>query len=275
MGPVPFVRTITTDASMSGWGAILDGQTAKGVWGCDLRSYHINFLELMAVYLALQRFERLVLGCHVRIRTDNTTTMCYINKQGGLRSPVLDDLARKLALWCDSRLASISAVHVPGLQNLGADLLSRGRYRYEDWALHSGVVNQIFSRYGRAEADLFAAAKNATCALFFALEDSAPLGTDALAHEWPRKLLYAFPPLQLISPALERIRLRAHSVLLVAPGWGSWRSEIASLLYDQPWRLPPLRDLVSQADRSILHPRPAELDLWVWPVGTRPSLLPD
>ena len=275
MGPVPFVRTITTDASMSGWGAILDGQTAKGVWGRDLRSYHINFLELMAVYLALQRFERLVLGCHVRIRTDNTTTMCYINKQGGLRSPVLDDLARKLTLWCDSRLASISAMHVPGLQNLGADLLSRGRFHYGDWTLHPGVVSQIFSRYGRAEVDLFATAENATCALFFALEESAPLGADALAHEWPRKLLYAFPPLQLISSALERIRLRAHSVLLVAPGWGTWRSEIASLLYDQPWRLPPLRDLVSQAGRSILHPRPVELDLWVWPVGTRPSLLPD
>ena len=89
----------------------------------------------------------------------------------------------------------------------------------------------------------------------------------ALAHDWPRSLLYAFPPLQLIRPVMERVRQQGLSVLLVAPGWGTWRSEIAPLLYAHPWRLPPLRDLVSQADGSILHPRPAELDLWVWPVG--------
>ncbi|XP_049432685.1 uncharacterized protein LOC125889068 [Epinephelus fuscoguttatus] len=35
---------------------------------------------------------------------------------------------------------------------------------------------------------------------------SAPLGVDALAHQWPRILLYAFPPIALISPTLARVR---------------------------------------------------------------------
>ena len=183
-----------------------------------------------------------------------------------MTSPALDELARSLALWCDSRLKSIRASHVAGLQNSGADLLSRGRYYYADWSLHPGVARQIFARFGRPGVDLFASEKNAKCPRFFSIQGPAPLGQEAFAHVWPRELLYAFPPLKLIPPLLERVRLQGLTVILVAPGWGSWRSEIAPLLYDHPWRLPPLRDLVSQADGDILHPRPVELDLWAWPV---------
>ena len=104
-------------------------------------------------------------GCHVLIRTDNTATMYYINKQGGLVSPTLDALARELTLWCDSRLESIRASHVAGRQNSGADLLSRGKYRYDDWSLHPGVARQIFQRYGSPEVDLFASEENAKLSL--------------------------------------------------------------------------------------------------------------
>ena len=266
VGMVHSLTVVTTDASLTGWGAVHDGRTARGTWGPALRSRHINYLELMAVLLALKRFEPFVRDCHVLIRTDNTATMYYINKQGGLASPALDALARELTLWCDSRLRSIRASHLAGLQNSGADLLSRGRYYYDDWSLHPGVARQIFDRYGSPEVDLFASEENAKCARFFSIRGTASLGQEALAHVWPRELLYAFPPLRLVRTVLERIRCQGLTVLLVAPGWGTWRSEIAPLLYDHPWRLPLLRDLVSQADGDILHPRPGDLDLWVWPV---------
>ena len=136
VGLIGSLKVLTTDASLTGWGAVLEGRTAKGTWSPALRTKHINYLELMAVLLALKRFEPLVSGCHVLIRTDNTATMYYINKQGGLVSPTLDALARELTLWCDSRLESIRASHVAGRQNSGADLLSRGRYHYDDWSLH-------------------------------------------------------------------------------------------------------------------------------------------
>ena len=141
--------------------------------------------------------------------------------------------------------------------------MSRGRYYYGDWSLHPGVARQIFLRYGSPTVDLFASKKNAKCPRFFSLTDADALGMDALTHAWPRELLYAFPPLHLISPLLEKVRCEGHSVLLVAPGWGSWRSEIAPLLHTPRCRLPPLRDVVSQAEGLILHPRPVELDLRV------------
>ena len=192
--------------------------------------------------------------------------MCYLNRQGGLRSPRLHQLARKLILWCDSRLLSVTACHVPGLLNTGADLLSRGPLRYSDWSLHPQVATQIWNRFGTPEVDLFASEENTKCPLFFSFNGPSPLGLDALAHRWPKTLLYAFPPLTLILPTLDRVRTQGLKVLLIAPSWGVWRSEIAPLIYDQPWQLPLRADLLTQAGREIFHPHPEDLDLWVWPV---------
>ena len=266
VGAIVHRKVVTTDASMKGWGATFEGRPASGVWTPELQTRHINYLELLAVFLAVKHFLPLIQGCHVLVRTDNTTTMCYVNKQGGLSSPALDRLARELTLWCDARLASIRASHVPGLLNSGADLLSRGRPRYEDWSLHPSVVRQIWFRYGQPQVDLFASEENTKCARFFSLRGRPPMGLDALAHDWPRELLYAFPPLELIPQTLERVRRFKLTVLLVAPGWGVWRSEITPLLYDDPLPLPPLRDLLRQGGDEIFHPQPQGLDLQVWPV---------
>ena len=45
------------------------------------------------------------------------------------------------------------------------------------------------------------------------------MGVDALAYEWPRVQLYAFPLLALISPTLARVRERGLSLILIAPHW--------------------------------------------------------
>ena len=266
MGLVLSRKIITTDASLTGWGATFQGRMARGVWDDVLRSEHIHFLELMAVYLALQHFEPLIVGCHVLVRTDNTTTKFYINKQGGLRSYRLHVLAEELTLWCDARLKSIRAAHVPGVDNRGADLLSRGRCHYAEWSLHDAVAAQLWNRFGRPVMDLFASEENAKCPRFFSVVGRNPVGLDALAQVWPRGLLYAFPPLSLIPPFLERVRTQRLRAILIAPGWGVWRSEITPLLYDQPWCLPLRRDLLSQAGGEIFHPHPEHLDLWAFPV---------
>ena len=271
MGIVSRFKVITTGASLSGWGAILDGRTPKGTWNEAYGTKLTNYLKLLAVLLALKRFEPLLVGCYMLVCRDNTTTMSYINRQGGMASPSLDVMAGELILWCNSRLKSIRAVHLPGLQNHGADLLSRGRYYYEDWSLRPSVARQIFVRYGCPSVDLFASEANAKCSRYFSVQGQSTMGLEALAHEWPRVLLYAFLPLRLIYPLLDRVRRQGLSVLLIAPGWGSWRSEIAPLLHENPWRLPPLTNLVSQAAGTILHPRPVEQVLWVWPVRGNPS----
>lgn len=269
MGTITARKVITTDASLWGWGATYEGRTVSGKWSSQMQLRHINYLELQAVSLALKHFLPLIRGQHVLVRTDNTTVVAYVNKQGGLRSHQLHMLAHRLIIWASSHLLSLRATHVPGLLNRGADLLSRGSPRYKDWKLHSGTVAQIWEEYGKAEVDLFASREDAQCHLYYSLTDlSAPLGVDALAHEWPRALLYAFPPLELITATLSRVRERRHSLILVAPYWPAmhWMAEIFQLLCSRPWPLPLRRDLVTQARGEIFHPHPERLALWVWPV---------
>ena len=72
--------------------------------------------------------------------------------------------------------------------------MSRGDPRYKDWELHSVVVDRIWKRYGQAVIDLFAAEEKTLYPLFYSLTGrSALMGLDALAYEWERVLLYAFP----------------------------------------------------------------------------------
>lgn len=130
----------------------------------------------------------------------------------------------------------------------------------------------IWMRFGQATVDLFALHENSNCPMFFSLKDvDAPLGVDALAHPWPRVLLYAFPPLCLIIPTLARVREQGLSLILIAPRWpkAPWLAEIIPLLYAEPWRLPPRTDLLSQANGEIYHPHPDRVALWAWPVRGR------
>lgn len=40
---------MTTDVSLSGWGAFLDGMTTGGKWNPDEATHDINYLEILAV----------------------------------------------------------------------------------------------------------------------------------------------------------------------------------------------------------------------------------
>ncbi|XP_075948231.1 uncharacterized protein LOC142950206 [Anarhichas minor] len=269
LGTVSSRVTLTTDASLSGWGATMLGRTVNGTWDPRQAQMHVNLLELWAVFYALKHFQTFLQGRHVLVKTDNTTVVAYINRQGGTRSLQLHRVARKIIVWSSTRLLSLRATHVPGVLNRGADLLSRGNPLYGEWTLHPQVVKQVWQKYGQADVDLFASRENAHCPRFFSLSDvNAPLGVDALAHSWPNMLLYAFPPLSLISPTLTRVREQGLSLILIAPRWPSkhWVAEIIQLLADEPWPLPIRRDLLSQAGGEIYHPHPDRIALWAWPV---------
>ena len=162
----------------------------------------------------------------------------------------LHTLAHKLIIWSSRHFLSLRATHVQGVLNCGADLLSRGNPMYAEWKLHPDVVRMVWQRFGQPSVDLFASQENNQCPLFFSLHDrNPPLGVDALAHHWPHTLLYAFPPIALISPTLARVQAEGHTMILIAPNWPAkhWLAEITQLLWQEPWSLPVRRDLLSQA----------------------------
>ncbi len=204
---------VYTDASTKGWGATFNGHAVLGVWTGPQLHWHINCLELLAVHLALNRLKRRLRGEHVLVRTDNSATVAYINRQGGLRSRRMSQLARHLLLWSRKHLRSLRAIHIPGLLNRTADELSRAALPGE-WRLHPQTVQLIWRRFGLAQVDLFASLETSHCQLFYSLTDGT-LGTDALAHSWPRGLRkYAFPPVSLLAQTLCKVREEEEQILL-------------------------------------------------------------
>lgn len=272
LGAIPSRReVVTTDASQIGWGAVWQRQTARGRWSPQQKRQHINVLELRAVLLALRHFLPALVGRHVLVRSDNMSAVYYINHQGGTRSLQCLGVAQQLLQETHQHLLSLRAVYLPGTYNRAADLLSRGSPDPGEWRLHPDVVQAVWGRYGRAEVDLFASRESTQCSLWFSLSEPGPLGRDALAHTWPRRQLYAFPPLPLIWPTLHRLETEEHELLLIAPRWPGrvWFPRLLQLLHGRPWCLPVRRDLLSQLGGQIWHPDPSRLQLWVWPLRGR------
>ena len=78
---VPFF-TLTSDASQRGWGAASGTFSTHGLWSEAETTYHINALELLTVELGLRS---LLVGCqdqHIRVVSDMTTAVSYLNGMG-------------------------------------------------------------------------------------------------------------------------------------------------------------------------------------------------
>ncbi len=136
-------KMLTTHTSFTGWGVVLDGHPAQGIWRSHLLDWHINCLKMMAVFRALKCFLQQLRGYHVLVWVDNTVVVSYKNHQGGLRSGHLNRLAQHVLHWAQDNFLSLRAIYIPGHLNVGADLLSRQAVTHGEWKLHPEVVRQI------------------------------------------------------------------------------------------------------------------------------------
>ncbi|KAL0157079.1 hypothetical protein M9458_048325, partial [Cirrhinus mrigala] len=212
LGMVCRRKVVTTDAS----------NTAFGLWMKAEAGIHITCLEMLAVCRALHFFLPDLKGHHVLVHSDSMTVVSYINRQGGLSSKRLFTLVKDLLEWAQLNLSSLRATHVPGRLNQGADMLSRSNVPSGEWMLHPQMVQKIWEVFGKAEVNLFASEDNSHCPMYYSKD------RDALAHDWPNLLLYAFPPTSLIPQVIKRVREQKHKLLLVAPLWRNqhWFSEL-------------------------------------------------
>ncbi|KAE8631245.1 hypothetical protein XENTR_v10001123 [Xenopus tropicalis] len=136
---------ITTDASESGWGIVLGNHTAQGQWDrCGVSS---NVLELNTINQALLAFSQKISQKWVNVRSDNATAVAYIQRQGGTRSPSLMREMSPIRIWAEQNLSGLTASHVPGVQNLQADFLSRNTLDPNEWSLNPAVFQLIVQKF--------------------------------------------------------------------------------------------------------------------------------
>lgn len=209
---------VTTDSSLSGWGATADGIQTKGYWTFEESALHINILELLAVKLALQIFLKKP-GMKVLVRCDNATAVAYINNFGGCRSSSCHKVAKEIWQYCEQLDSFIFASYINTKANYVADELSRAARDSSDFKLCKEVFDEICMNFGIPEIDLFASHHTNQCKEFYSwYPDPLSLGVDAFTHVW-RDKFYAFPPFCLISRVLQKINEDNIRGVVVAPVW--------------------------------------------------------
>ncbi|CAG9137708.1 unnamed protein product [Plutella xylostella] len=153
--PLPCTHFLTTDASATGWGAVLDDIRLSGIWHQNQISWHSNVKEMWAIIQAIQELKHLLFNSTVLIQADNKSVVSYIRNQGGLRSRALFQITNMLFHVMDEHNIEMITQYIPGQLNTEADLLSRQKTQTE-WYLTEEACREIFDRFGTPVIDLFA-----------------------------------------------------------------------------------------------------------------------
>ena len=234
--------TIYTDASTTGWGAVCKGVKTHGLWSESERRIHINFLELLAMFLALKCFASNQRNCEILLRVDNTTAISYINKMGGIQYPKFNKLARQIWQWGEQRNIWLFASYIASKDNIEADKESRINNIDTEWELNEHAFNSIIKQFGVPKIDLFATRINNKCNTFCSWHrDPDAFAIDAFTISWSNWFFYAFPPFALILKTLRKIITDEAKGLVVVPNWPTqpWYPIFTSLCTEKPLLFDP------------------------------------
>lgn len=232
---------LTTDASPTGWGAVLtmrDGSRREthGFFKAHESQRSSNWRETTGVTRAFFAFRRAIRTCtHLRIESDNTTAVSILRRFGSRHKHLgraADPLLRAVLRWG----LCLQPIHLPGDDNRAADRLSRIAPERNEWSLSWEAMRAISRRWGRPTFDWFATHTNAKTQRFCARHpDPRSTRTDAFIHDWADESLGLFvPPLNLIPRVLAKILDDQAPAILVVPWWPTrpWFSAIQSQAID-------------------------------------------
>ncbi|MCG8625589.1 MAG: hypothetical protein MJE68_26765 [Proteobacteria bacterium] len=88
------------------------------------QSLHINYLELLEAWNAVQAFCQEKENMMVLIWLDNSSAVAYINHMGGTRSSMLASIAIRFWTWALQKDIILPARHIEGVDNQIADTMS-------------------------------------------------------------------------------------------------------------------------------------------------------
>ena len=230
-------REIFTDASLHGYGAIMERQTMSGKWSRKYKEKHINALELEAVRRALLTFAKDVENLTVRVHSDNSTTVACLRRQGSLKSRTLNKLTGQIVQWTAAHNVTLIPTHIQGYRNVEADALSRKDLTHaSEWTLSSNEFNRVvrWSKLQPPWMDLMATDKNKQTDCFispYPHENAAAV--DALNTQWNYTgTLWIYPPTATLTRVVNKIReTPSICLIIVAPELPSkpWYPDLIAL----------------------------------------------
>lgn len=231
--------TIFTDASNKGWGAVLKNEKCGEEWTDSDKKFskdNINALELMAVQRAIKAFAEKIKNKTVMVRTDNTSTVHYINSMGGQHSVICNIISTNIWSTIQKMESYLVAAHIPGAENIEADYMSR-LSEHTEWSLSDYVFDQITQTFGSPDVDLFASDKNAKCKTYVSWKkDNNAYAIDAFTIDWSEfKRPYIFPPFSLLSKITKHLYQkpdRNQTTIIVYPEWPAqtWYPGLSTLI---------------------------------------------
>ena len=184
---------------------------------------------------------------------------------GGTHSLECNKIAREIWTWCIQRNIWVTAVSLPGKENVDADRESRTFNDNTEWSLEENIFQSIVKTYGMPSIDLFASRINRKVSHYVSWRpDPEAQFVDAFSCCWSQEHFYAFPPFSLILRCLKKIEMEEGEGIIIVPVWPiqPWYPKLMSLLVDMPRLLPVTRGtLYLPSQPSQPHPMEGKLKL--------------
>lgn len=279
-GPVrwpPITQEISADAAgKKGWGATYKDMRIGGTWDYDQAGLHINIKEMLAVLYALRSFVEYIRGTHVRVLSDNKTTVSDINKMGSTKSKQCNIMAQCVWEFCKDNDIYVTCTFIPGKENVEADRESRREYKQAEWMLHKTLFDRAAQHFSfTPNIDCFASRVN-TQLKVYASRKPDPYAThiNGFSINWGLYNAYLFPPFSVIFKVIQKLRVDQATALCVLPKWPTqaWWPHVQDMLVGEPLMIPPHpQNLVLPGKPEELHPLHKKLGLCICLLSGRPT----
>ena len=208
---------------------------------------------MLAIKLALVRFEEQVKQKHVKLMVDNMMALTILNNMGTSRSWKLNELNKDIWDWCIVRGISLP------VNNSIADRESRLNRWEIEWTLNQELFDAGINRLlVQPDIDLFASRLNYQLKPYASLKpDPGALAVDAFTLRWSQYLFCAFPPFSMIMRTLQKIHRDQATGLLVVPFWPTqaWWPVLTKMLIKELLVIPSRKNTpILPQDPKAAHP---------------------
>ena len=170
-----------------------------------------------------------------------------------------NQLVKDLWLWCMEHNVWLTAVHIPGAENIDADQQSRVLNTSTEWTLNKSIFATAISKLGVCpNIELFASRLNFQIQPYVSFNpDPGAIAINVFHMSWKPYLSYVFPPFCLISRILQKIYEEKATVIAVVPHWPTqvWWPQMIALLIRHPIILPNKKTTVYlPSNNDLIHP---------------------